>query len=443
MNKWLHQLTNTRTIAFSFLIIILSGTLLLTLPAASVSGQPTSFPDALFTAVSATCVTGLSVQNTGLYWSLFGQIVILSMIQIGGLGFMTFMGMLSIFLKRKISLTERKILMQSAGNMQLSGMVRLVKHIVQSTLLFELFGSLLLSIRFIPQFGLLKGIYYSVFHSVSAFCNAGFDLMGASSSLTAYESDWLVNITIMLLIICGGLGFLVWTEIGIKKWHFAEYSLHAKIVLLTTAVLILTGTIGYLIFEWNGSMAGYPLPKRILSSLFMSVTTRTAGFNTLDLSALSNAGLILSLILMFIGGSPGSTAGGIKTTTIAVIILTVIHLSKGNENVTVMKKRLDHSTIRQAAAIMLVYLTGILLSCMAICFIESDSLGSILFEIVSAIGTVGLSQGITAGLCDISKFILILLMYGGRIGALSLLMVFRERAKEAPLRRPTEKILIG
>ena len=175
----------------------------------------------------------------------------------------------------------------------------------------------------------------------------------------------------------------------------------------------------------------------------MSVTTRTAGFNTLDLSALSNAGLILSLILMFIGGSPGSTAGGIKTTTIAVIILTVIHLSKGNENVTVMKKRLDHSTIRQAAAIMLVYLTGILLSCMAICFIESDSLGSILFEIVSAIGTVGLSQGITAGLCNISKFILILLMYGGRIGALSLLMVFRERAKEAPLRRPTEKILIG
>lgn len=443
MNQWLHHLTNTRMIAFSFLLIILSGTLLLMLPVSSVSGQATSFLDALFTAVSATCVTGLSVQNTGLYWSLFGQIVILFMIQIGGLGFMTFIGIISIFLKRKISLTERKILMQSAGNMRISGMVRLVKHIVQSTLLFELLGSLFLSIRFIPQFGLFKGFYYSVFHSISAFCNAGFDLMGTSSSLTAYENDWLVNITIMLLIICGGLGFLVWTEIGIKKWHIAEYSLHAKIVLLTTAILIITGTLGYFIFEWNGSMAGYPLSKRILSSLFMSVTTRTAGFNTLNLASLSHAGVILSLILMFIGGSPGSTAGGIKTTTIAVIFLTVIHLSKGNEDVTVLKKRLDHSIIRQAAAIMLVYLTGVLFSCMAVCFLEPKDLGSILFEIVSAIGTVGLSQGITAELCDISKIILILLMYGGRIGALSLLMVFRERAKEAPLRRPTEKVLIG
>lgn len=443
MNQWLHHLTNTRMIAFSFLLVILSGTLLLMLPVSSVNGQATSFLDALFTAVSATCVTGLSIQNTGLYWSLFGQIVILFMIQIGGLGFMTFIGIISIFLKRKISLTERKILMQSAGNMRISGMVRLIKHIVQSTLLFELLGSLFLSIRFIPQFGLFKGFYYSVFHSISAFCNAGFDLMGTSSSLTAYENDWLVNITIMLLIICGGLGFLVWTEIGIKKWHIAEYSLHAKIVLLTTAILIITGTLGYFIFEWNGSMAGYPLSKRILSSLFMSVTTRTAGFNTLNLASLSHAGVILSLILMFIGGSPGSTAGGIKTTTIAVIFLTVIHLSKGNEDVTVLKKRLDHSIIRQAAAIMLVYLTGVLFSCMAVCFLEPKDLGSILFEIVSAIGTVGLSQGITAELCDISKIILILLMYGGRIGALSLLMVFRERAKEAPLQRPTEKVLIG
>lgn len=442
MNKRFHNLTNTRMIALSFLIIILSGTLLLMLPVSSASGHAASFLDALFTAVSATCVTGLSVQNTGVYWSLFGQIVILLMIQIGGLGFMTIIGMVSIFLKRKISLTERRILMQSAGNMRISGMVRMVKHIVRGTLLFELLGSLLLSIRFIPQFGLWKGIYFSVFHSVSAFCNAGFDLMGPAS-LTTYESDWLVNLTLMLLIICGGLGFLVWTEIGIKKWHITQYSLHARIVLLTTSVLLITGTVGYLIFEWNGSMAGYPLSRRILSSLFLSVTTRTAGFSTMDLSTLSDAGLILSLILMFIGGSPGSTAGGIKTTTIAVIILTVIHLSKGNEDVTVLNKRLDHSIIRQAAAIIFVYLAGILISCMILCFLEPDCLNSILFETVSAIATVGLSQGITASLCSMSKIILILLMYSGRIGGLSLLMVFSERKKEAPLRRPTEKILIG
>lgn len=443
MNKWLNKISYTRIIAMSFFFLILLGTLLLMLPISSADRCHTSFIDALFTATSAACVTGLAVHDTGLYWSFFGQIVILCLIQIGGLGFMTIISMFAIFLKRKISLTERKILMQSAGNMRISGIVRLVKHIVFGTLLFEITGSILLAIRFIPQFGLIKGSFYSIFHSISAFCNAGFDLMGHSQSFLSYEDDWLVNLTLMLLIICGGIGFLVWEEIRIKKWHFSKYSLHAKIVLLTTVLLILAGSIGFLLFEQNGNLKGHPFTKQILSATFMSVTTRTAGFNTMSIASLSNAGSILTMILMFIGGSPGSTAGGIKTTTAAVIILAVINLSKGNEDVTVFKKRLDDSIVKHAAVIILIYLLGILIAGMVLSALEAYSLTGILFEIVSAAGTVGLSQGITSSLCSLSKFIIIILMYGGRIGGLSLLMVFREKTKKAPVRRPVEKILIG
>ena len=443
MSRWLNKVSYTRIIALSFFLVILLGSVILMLPVSSAEGNWTPFHNALFTATSATCVTGLVVYDTATYWSLFGQIVILVMIQVGGLGFMTIISMLSIFLKRKISLNERKLLMQSAGNMRLSGMVRLVKGIVTCTVIFELLGSVALAIRFVPQFGWKKGIYYAIFHSVSAFCNAGFDLMGNYQSFCAYEGDYLVSITLMLLIVSGGLGFLVWSEIYGKKWKFSEYSLHAKLVLIATGILILLGWIGFFTFEKGGNLLGYSLPKQLLSAAFMSVTTRTAGFNTMNIAGLSHSGAILAMILMFIGGSPGSTAGGVKTTTAAVIICAIINMSKGNDDVTIFKKRLEDSVVKHAAVIVIVYLLGTLSAGMAICAIESYDITAIMFEIISAAGTVGLSQGITGGLSVVSKMIIIVLMYGGRIGGLSLLMVFREKTKPAPIHRPTEKILIG
>lgn len=267
--------------------------------------------------------------------------------------------------------------------------------------------------------------------------------MGNFQSFLAYEGDFLVSITLMLLIISGGLGFLVWSEIYNKKGRISEYSLHAKIVLIATTILIVIGWLGFLIFENGGNLAGYSIPKKLLSAAFMSVTTRTAGFNTMNMAGLSHSGCILAMILMFIGGSPGSTAGGIKTTTAAVIICAIVNMSKGNDDVTIYKKRLEDSVVKHAAVIVIVYLLGILCAGMAICALESFDITAVMFEIISAAGTVGLSQGITTGFSVFSKLIIIVLMYGGRIGGLSLLMVFRERAKAAPLHRPTEKILIG
>lgn len=443
MNKWLNKLSYTRIIAIGFLLVIFIGSLLLMLPISSVSHEWTPFLNALFTATSATCVTGLSVCDTGLYWSVFGQIVILLMIQIGGLGFMSTISMVFIFLKKKISLTERQILMQSAGTIRISGVVKLLKHIFLATILYELAGAIVLSIRFIPQFGIKRGIYYSIFHSISTFCNAGFDLLGNSQSFTAYEGDYLVNITLILLIVFGGLGFLVWDEIYRKRLHFSTYTLHAKLVLVMTAALLLVGWIGFFVFEYHNNLEGYPLSKKLLSSCFMSATTRTAGMNTMDISTLSDSSCILAMILMLIGGSPGSTAGGIKTTTVAVIILAIVNLSKGREDVTVFKKRLDDSLFKHAAVIIILYILAALISAMVMCAIEPFGQTAIMFEIISAAGTVGLSQGITSDLCAVSKLILIVLMFGGRVGGFSLLMVFREKKKEAPLRRPVERILIG
>lgn len=444
--KWLKKLSYTRMIALSFFLIILIGSILLMLPVSSRANQWTPFFDTLFTATSATCVTGLIVYDTYTHWSLFGQVVILSMIQIGGIGLMTIISMFSIFMKRKIGLYERKLLMQSAGNMRISGIIRLVKKIVFGTLLIEGIGSILLAIRFIPRLGVAEGIYYSVFHSVSAFCNAGFDLMGQFepfSSFTAYETDYLVSLTLMLLIITGGIGFLVWSDILQHKFHVSAYSLHTKIVLFTTAILLVIGSVGFFLFEYNGNLQNLSLPEKILSASFMSATTRTAGMNTMNLSTLSDSGNILAMILMLIGGSPGSTAGGIKTTTIAVILMSVVSMARGNENVTIFRRRLETSIVKQAAVITIIYAGAVLSAAMVICFIEPADSTSILFEITSAAGTVGLSQSLTPALSVVSKIILIVLMYGGRIGGLSLLLVFAEKKKTAPLNRPYEKILIG
>ena len=444
--KWMYRISPTRIIALSFILVILTGTVLLCLPVSSRMGQWTSPLDALFTSTSATCVTGLIIADTYTNWSLFGQLVILVMIQIGGIGLMTVISMVFIFLKKKLRMQERKVLMQAAGNLQVGGMVKLIQRILIGTAVIETAGALLLSIRFIPRMGLGTGIYFAIFHSISAFCNAGFDLMGkyeAFSSFTAWQDDWLVNLTLAALIILGGIGFLVWEDILKNKLNFRCYSLHSKLILIVTALLLVIGTIGFFFFESEYSMKDSGTGSRILQSFFASTTMRTAGFNTIDYSQMSPSSVLLSDTLMMIGGSPGSTAGGIKTTTIAVIFIAMASMSRGNSDSTIFKKRLGKDLVKQAAVIVVVYLTYVLVGAMLICHIEGLDLSTTLFEVISGACTVGVTMGITPALGTASHILLILLMFSGRIGGFSLMPVFGELDKKPPLKRPKEKILIG
>lgn len=437
------RFTYTQIVALGFLAVILAGSLLLSLPAASNGDRAVSYFDALFTSTSATCVTGLVPFDTKQTWSLFGQVIILVLIETGGLGFMSIITMFSIFLRRRISLHERRLLMQSAGTMRISGVVKLIKRIMTGTLAFQGLGTLALSIRFIPRFGLVKGLYYALFHAVSAFCNAGFDLLGNSASLTMFGDDVLVNVTVMILIIVGGLGFIVWNDIALHKLNFKRYDLHSKIVLSVSAVLILLGWGLFFVFEKNDALSGLSLKDRILAAAFCSVTSRTAGFTTINLRHLSEAGRVLMIVLMFIGGSPGSTAGGIKTTTLAVLIIGVISASRHSSHITMFKKRLEPSALSQASAIFSIYIFAVLAAVLAICAIESFSAEEIIFEVVSAVGTVGLTLGITPHIGVVSKIILMILMFGGRVGALTFMLSLAEKKVNVPLDRPIEKILIG
>lgn len=444
--KWLYKISPTRIIAISFIAVILTGTILLSLPVASRTGQWTSLPDALFTSTSATCVTGLIVADTFTKWSLFGQLVILTMIQIGGIGLMTVISMIFILLKRKLNMQERKVLMQAAGNIQVGGMVRLIRRILTGTAIIEGAGAALLSIRFIPKLGWAEGIYYAIFHSISAFCNAGFDLMGqfhTFSSFTDWQDDWLVNLTLAALIIIGGIGFLVWEDILKNKFKFSRYTLHSKLILIVAGILLVAGTAGYFIFESGYTMKGDGTAQRLLKSFFASTTMRTAGFNTIDYSRMSPSSILLSDVLMLIGGSPGSTAGGIKTTTITVIFIAMVSMAHGNSDITIFRKRLGKDLVKQAAVILVVYLTYIILGTMLICHLEGIDLSTVIFEVTSAVCTVGVTMGITPTLGTVSRILLIVLMYSGRIGGFSLMLVFGELDKKPPLKRPKEKILIG
>lgn len=444
--KWMNKISPTRIIALSFILVILTGTLLLCFPIASRTGQWTHPLDAFFTSTSATCVTGLIVSDTYTTWSVFGQIVILIMIQIGGIGLMTVISMIFIFMKKKLSMQERMVLMQATGNVQIGGMVKLIKRILSGTAVIEGIGALLLAIRFVPKMGLGQGIYYAVFHSVSAFCNAGFDLMGKYepySSFTAWQGDWFVTLTLAALIILGGIGFLVWEDVLKNRLHFRRYTLHSKLILITTAVLLLLGTVGYFIFEADYTMRGDGVAERLLKSFFSSTTMRTAGFNSIDYSQASPSSVLLSNTLMMVGGSPGSTAGGIKTTTIAVIFIAMFSMSRGNSEITIFRKRLGRDLVKQAAVILIVYLTYIILGTMLICHFDHLDLSTVQFEVISAACTVGVSMGITPHLSVVSHIILIILMYAGRIGGFSLMLVFGELGKKPPLKRPKEKVLIG
>lgn len=444
MDRLKRGMSNTRIIAVSFALVILIGALLLCLPISSREGVWTHPVNALFTATTSTCVTGLVVENTGTYWSTFGQAVILVLIQVGGIGFMTILTLFSFFLRHRISLHDRSLLRESAGSLDLRGVSATFRQIILGTFLIEGLGAWLLSLRFYPQFG-KKGIWYAIFHSVSMFCNAGIDLLGAegSSSFAMYRDDPLVSGTVMFLIVMGGLGFLVWDDLLRNFFRPKKLQLHTKLVLSVTAILLVIGWLGIYLTERSASMAALSEPQKIWASLFQSVTTRTAGATTVDQAALSDSGSLISMMLMLVGGSPGSTAGGVKTTTAAVFLLCSWQLARNREDVTVFKHRIDNRIVRQAGAVICFYVMAVLLSTAVICAIEPFGLREVLYETVSAIATVGLSMNLTPLLGWGSKLLLVLLMYAGRLGGLSIFLAMRESADNAPLERPVEKILIG
>lgn len=434
--------TSFQVIILGFFSVILLGSLLLMLPFATRDGHGASFADGLFTATSAVCVTGLIVHDTATYWSEFGQVIILTLIQIGGMGVVTIAVAIAVASGRKIGLMQRSTMQEAISAHQVGGIVRLTKFILKTSFSIELLGALLLAPVFCKDFGIFKGLWYSVFHSISAFCNAGFDLIGVRepfSSLTSYASNPIVNFTIMALIITGGLGFVTWADIKKNRLHFRKYNMQSKVILTVTAGLLVFPAIYFFFCEFSG----LPLGQRILSSLFQSVTPRTAGFNTADLTLLTETGLMLMIILMLIGGSPGSTAGGMKTTTVAVLFSSALAVFRKQDSAHFFSRRIPDNAVKNAATILMMYLMLFLGGGMVISYIEGVPLISALFETSSAIGTVGLSLGLTPSLGIVSKAILILLMFLGRVGGLTLIFAALSERNTFGSRYPQEKITVG
>lgn len=434
-------------IVLSFGGVILAGTLLLMLPFSSVAGIWTSPSDALFTATSAVCVTGLVVFDTGTYWSVFGKTVILMLIQIGGLGFMTMATSVAILLGKRIGLRNRMVMQEALNQFSLSGVIRLTRYVVIVTLLVELVGAIILAFRFVPDFGWSTGLFYSVFHSVSAFCNAGFDIMGNFSSMTGYVRDPLVNITIMMLIVIGGLGFAVLADFT-RTNKIRQWSLHTKLVLTVTFVLIVFGFVLIFILEFNNpkTMGDFTLIEKMIASLFHSITPRTAGFNTLDIASMKVPTRFLTMVLMFIGGSPGSTAGGIKTTTFGMMILSVIAVFRGSEHINFAHRRISRDSINKALAVIFISTFWIITMMFLLYVVESDlPMEAILFESLSAFGTVGLSMGITPSLNVLGKLIITIMMFFGRLGPLTIVIAISRRrsSKGDLLKYPEGKIIVG
>ena len=440
------RISTMQIIAVGFVLIILIGALLLSLPAASKDNIRIPFLDSLFTSTSALCVTGLVIYDTYTQFTLFGQLVILVLIQIGGLGFMSMAGMIFLMIGKRIGLRERGLLMETMSTIQIGGVVKLLRKIIIITFSIEIIAAGLLSIRFIPLLGVSKGIYYGIFHAVSAFCNAGFDLMGVfspKSSLVGFNTDILVNIVVMSLIITGGLGFIVWDDLMNNKLRFSKYRLHTKIVLIGTAALIIIPAIIFYFLENNNTLEGMTFGQKILASVFQVITPRTAGFNTVDTGALSEGASFLTIILMIIGANPGSTGGGIKVTTMFVIILTIKAYITHAHDLNIGGKRLEDYVPRKAFSITAIYLILASLASFLIMSTQSFELKDAMFESVSAIGTVGLSTGITPDLNIMSKIVVILLMYCGRVGSLTVMAAFAGDRVKPNIRNMEEKIVIG
>ena len=436
------HMTSFQLIIMGFAGVILLGTVLLMLPFSSAEKVITPFHEALFTATSAVCVTGLVVKDTGSYWSLAGQTIILALIQIGGLGVVTVAASVSILSGKKISLMQRSTMQDAISAPKVGGIVRLTRFILRGTFLIEAAGTVLLLPVFMGDYG-KKGIWMSVFHSISAFCNAGFDILGTDSSmfpsLTGYSGNILINLVIMLLIITGGIGFLTWDDIYTNKLNFKRYRMQSKIILMTTACLILFPTVFFYICD----LTNLPMEKRLLAAAFQSVTTRTAGFNTINISEMSEASKAVMILLMLIGGSPGSTAGGMKTTTFSVIILNAIATFRSQENAGAFGRRLEYHVIKNAATIAMLYFALFFGGGIAISVYEGLPLLNCLYEAASAVGTVGLTLGITPELHVFSQVVLIILMYLGRVGGLTLIYAVFSGRNKGNAKLPLEKITVG
>lgn len=436
------RLTTFQSIILGFAGVILIGTVLLMLPVSSQSGTAAPFGDALFTATSAVCVTGLVVRDTASCWSGFGQAVILAMIQIGGLGVVTVAASFALLSGRKISLLQRSAMQEAITAPKMGGIVRLTGFILRMTFLFEAAGALALTPVFCKEYG-IRGVWMALFHSVSAFCNAGFDVMGTKdapfSSLTSYAGRPAVNVTVMLLIVIGGIGFLTWEDVRTNQFRFSRYRMQSKVILVTSAVLIVVPAVFFFFTEFKR----LPMGERILASLFQAVTPRTAGFNTADLTAMSGTGKAVIVGLMLIGGSPGSTAGGMKTTTAAVLIANAVTVFRRKEDAHFFGRRLESGAVRNASTILLLYLVLFISGGIVISLAEGLPVGACLFEAASAIGTVGLSMGITPALGAVSRMVLILLMFFGRVGGLTLIYAALSGTKRVSYKLPQERITVG
>ncbi len=435
------QLSTFQIILLSFAAAIAVGTALLCLPAASGEGYTTSVSDALFTATSAVCVTGLVVRDTYMGWSLFGRSVILVLIQIGGMGVVTIALLFATLSGKKISLFQRIVMKEAISAEKIGGILRMLSLIVRVTFLVELTGALLMLPVFQKEYGMKNGLGFAIFHSISAFCNAGFDLCGgkgAYSSLTSYASSIPINLVIMMLIIIGGIGFLTWDDIRRRHFRFRRYQMQTKVILVTTLILIVVPAIYFYLFEFRGETG----MRRFLESFFQAVTPRTAGFNTMDLTSLSETGQILTIMLMLIGGAPGSTAGGMKVTTLAIMIAAASAVFRHNEDTNLFRRRIDNEIVRKASSLFFLYVIMFIGAAMAISSIEGLPILSCMFETASAIGTVGLSLGLTPELSQISRIILILLMFFGRVGGLTIIFA-TFRTRNFGMRLPKEDIGVG
>lgn len=436
------RLSSFKLIALGFAGVIVLGALILMLPFSSNTGSVTPFHEALFTSTSAVCVTGLVVQDTGSYWSAFGQAVILLLIQIGGLGVVTVAATFAMLSGRKISLMQRSTMQDAISAPKVGGIVRLTRFIVRGTFLIELIGMVAMLPVFCRDHG-FKGIWMAAFHSVSAFCNAGFDILGTTEnkypSLTGYVGEPTINIVIMILIIVGGIGFLTWDDICTNRWHFKKYRMQSKVILVTSVILIIVPAIFFFLFDFTGLPPG----EKILASLFQSVTPRTAGFNTADLTAMTESSKAIMILLMLVGGSPGSTAGVIKTTTLAVLILNAFSVCRKKNDTEVYGRRLECSAVKSASTIAVIYFLLFFIGGIIISTAEGMPLSACLYETASAVGTVGLTLGVTPQLSVFSQFILIVLMYLGRVGGLTLIYAAISNKNQSGAKLPLEKITVG
>ena len=440
------RLTHVQIIVAGFLLIVIVGTLLLSLPIASADGHRAPFLTALFTAVSSSCVTGLVLRDTATGWSSFGHGVILLLIQVGGLGFMTVATFLFHVFQKQMGLRSREVMVESINTTQVGGIMRLAWEIVILTATFEGAGALVLLIRFVPRFGFGRGLWYAVFHSVSAFCNAGFDLMGTidpGCSLTPFYDDAVVNLTLIVLIQVGGLGFLVWDDLIRCRWRLKRWRLHTKLVMVVSAILTFGGAALFLLFERGATGEGLSTGGRIWTALFASVTARTAGFNTVDVGAMSGAGKLLTIFLMMVGGSPGSTAGGVKTTSLAVIALFTFASFRGQEKPTIFGRSISGDTFRKSCSVLFFNIGIAIAAAILLCAFQPLDPVDAVFETVSAIGTVGMTAGITQSLCTPSAIVIALLMFLGRVGSVSFAVALLEKRSAPPVEYPAEEITVG